>query len=100
MGSRLELHTELLKFAPNVYFQPPSNIKMAFPCIVYAKRPHPKKFANNAAYISKQRYQLTVMTSDADSTVGEELESHFEYCGVTNEFTLDNLHHTFLNLYY
>lgn len=100
MGSRLELHAELLKFAPNVYFQPPSNIKMAFPCIVYARSTRSKEFANNTIYLFKQCYQLTVMTSDADSTVGEELESHFQYCGVTNEFTLDNLHHTILDLYY
>lgn len=100
MGSRLELHGELTKFLPMAYFQPPSNIKMAYPCIVYNKIPKASEYANNHTYKYLQGYQLTVITTDADSQVADNLESHFQYCKITREFVVDNLHHTTLNLYY
>jgi hypothetical protein len=100
MEARLKLHDELTKFLANAYFQPPSNIKMAYPCIVYHKRPKSKEHANDRIYKYMQGYQITVITTDADSTIADDLERHFQYCSINNYFVIDNLHHTILNLYY
>lgn len=100
MGSRLELHDELLKFVPKVYFQPPANIQMAYPCIVYNKTGKDRKFGNDGVYLSTQEYQLMVIEHDPDSGVSDEIEKHFTSCVISQYYTVDNLNHTTLNLYY
>lgn len=100
MDSRLELHDELLTFLPNVYFQPPANIKMTYPCIVYNKTTKSRRFASNHIYFSRQEYDVTVMDKNPDSTVADNIEEHFQYCIVANHYTVDNLNHAKLNLYY
>lgn len=100
MGSRLELHDELLKFLPNVYFQPPSNITMVYPCIVYNKTGKTKEFSNNSLYLSVQGYQIMLIESNPDSTIANEIEKHFQSCVISQYYTVDNLNHTTLILFY
>lgn len=100
MKSRLELHAELVKFYPNAYYQPPSNIQMKYPCIVYNKSGKMKTFASDSIYRNMQEYSLTLIERDPDSTVADEIEKHFDYCSIVNYFTSDNLNHTNLSLYY
>jgi hypothetical protein len=100
MATRLDLHAELRGFAPNVYYQPPSNIQMMYPCIVYNKTIRMRHFANDVIYLSQQEYQITVIDKDPESTVADSIESAFQHCSINQYFTVDNLHHTTLNLYY
>lgn len=100
MTSRLELHDELLKFAPYVHFQPPSNFQMKYPCVVYNKTGKMRHFADNIVYSSQQEYQLMVIDKNPDSAIADSLEEHFEHCVISQYYTVDNLHHTTLNLYY
>lgn len=100
MASRLELHAELLKFLPNVYFQPPPTITMVYPCIVYNKTSKMRHFANDVIYMSQQEYQLMVIERDPDSKVADNLEKNFKSCVISQYYTVDNLNHTTLNLYY
>src|SRR5690606_31195887 len=108
--SRLELHNELLELltriektflsefqpadhviGPKLYYQPPSNGKMSYPCVVYHKTPKHKMFGNNGSYLSKQGYQLTVIDYDPDSMIADEMESHFQHCSINQYLTVDNL---------
>lgn len=100
MGSRLELHDELLKFIPTVYFQPPSTVVMKYPCIVYGKSPKSREFGNDSIYLSTQQYQVTVIERDPDSTIADSIEKYFQNCVISQNYTTNNLHHTTLNLYY
>jgi hypothetical protein len=100
MGDRLNLHNELLTFLSNVYFQPPSNIQMKYPCIVYNKTGRMRHFADDVIYLSQQEYQIMVIESNPDSDVADRIESHFQHCGINQYYTADNLNHTTLSLYY
>jgi hypothetical protein len=100
MPSRLSLHEQLLTFLPNVYFQPPSNIQMVYPCIVYNKTNKIRHFASDIIYLSQWEYNLTVIDRDPDSDVAERIEKHFNHCGISQSYTVDNLNHTILSLYY
>lgn len=100
MGSRLDLQEELEKFLPNVYYQPPSTKTMKYPCIVYNKIPKSKSLANNGVYLSKQGYQLMVIEHDPDSKIADEIELSFWNCSISQYYTVNNLNHTTLNLYY
>ena len=100
MPRRLKLHDELLKFSKNVYYQPPSNIQMKYPCITYNKTGRSRHFGNDVIYLSQQGYQITVIDRDPDSTIGDSIERHFQHCVINQEFTVNNLYHTTLSLYY
>lgn len=100
MPSRLDLHTELLTFLPNVYFQPPANILMKYPCIVYNKTGKNRHFADDVIYLSQQGYNITVIDSNPDSIVADNIEKYFQHCAINQYYSADNLNHTTLNLYY
>lgn len=100
MGTRLELHSELLKYYPNVYFQPPSNYKMNYPCIVYNRSDLYNQYGNNASYILKQEYSVMLIEKDPDSKVAMDMVKNFEYCKIQQYYEVDNLHHTTLNITY
>ena len=100
MGSRLELQTELTTFLPNVYFQPPSNISMVYPCIVYRKDGKYRQMANDNSYILDQGYEIMLIEKNPDSNLADVIERHFQSCVISRYYTVDNLNHTILNLYY
>jgi hypothetical protein len=100
VGSRLDLHTELLTFCPNVYFQPPSNIAMKYPCIVYAKNTKINLYGSDVVHFSKQEYRVTVIDSNPDSGISDQIEETLKYCSEYQRLTINNLNHTILSLYY
>lgn len=100
MPSRLSLHEKLVTFLPNVYFQPPSTIQMKYPCIVYTKSDKMRHYASDVVYLSLQEYNITVIESDPDSDIGDAIEKYFQSCVISQYYTVDNLNHTTLNLYY
>ena len=97
---RLQLHNELRLFYPRVYFQPPSNIKMEYPCIVYNRSNDSVKFADNDVYHEKDAYSVTLIEKDPDSTMAKEIRRHFRHIAIQNYLTVDSLHQTTLILYY
>ena len=52
MGPRLQLHqTPWSVCTDNVYFQPPTNIKLEYPCIVYKRDFADTEFADDNPYM-------------------------------------------------
>ena len=102
MKKRLALHEELCGVlgSRNVYFQPPENLKMSYPCIVYKRSEDWIKHANDRRYIIKEGYDLTVISTDPDSEIPDDILEHFDYCKLDRPFVSDNLNHTTLRLYY
>lgn len=99
MARRLELQTLLETIAPKVYFQPPSNVQMEYPCIRYERDAGDTLFADNKPYRFKQRYQVTVITRDPDSDLKDQVaalpESSYE-----RYYPANNLHHDVFNVYF
>jgi len=100
MGHRLDLQAELAVYIPQVYYQPPANIQMVYPCIVYNKTGKIHKFGNDRIYMWTQEYQITVIEKNPDSGIADNMEAHFQYCKIEQNFSSDNLNHTTLKLYY
>lgn len=100
MGNRLELHSELLTLCPNVYFQPPSNVIMKYPCIVYTKSDKQRLYGSDVIHFSKQVYKVSVIDRNPDSDTADVMEKKFQYCSIDQYFTVDNLNHTVLTLHY
>lgn len=100
MRTRLELHNELLQFVSKAYYQPPSDIRMQYPCVIYAKlTPHTEQ-ANNRLYKKFNFYQLIVVEPDPDSELADRIVDHFQYASINNRAVVDRLHQTTINLYF
>lgn len=98
--TRLTLHDELLKLVDNAYFQPPANIQLRFPCIIYHRDGRNVTHANDDIYLKKTGYQITVVSRDPDSPLPDEVIDHFKKAIITSEFTKDGLYHAVISLYY
>lgn len=102
MASRLELHEELCTIlgSRNVYFQAPSSVKMQYDAIRYELSDKDLKRANNKIYQKTNQYSGVVITRDPDTTIPDEILSHFEMCSFGRPYTSDNLNHYPFTLYY
>lgn len=97
---RRDFHARLQALAPGyqIYFQPPSNIKMAYPAIVYELDRVVKKRADNRTYLQDRRYQVKLITKNPDDPVFDVLASlvHSEF---ERHYTADMLNHFVFNIY-
>lgn len=97
---RLQFHNELKLFYPNVYYQPPSSIKMIYPCIVYNKSRDNAEYADNEVYKDRQAYSVTLIEKNPDSVLAGQMRDHFRYAVIQNYLVKDNLHQTTLIINY
>ena len=97
--SRADLHTKLVAITPNVYFQPPADVSMSYPCIVYKRDDIQKTYADNAAYNRTKRYLLTVIDRNPDSTIVDDI-SALPQCNYNRSFSADDLNHDVFTIYH
>ena len=86
-------------FAPNVYFQPPEETKLKYPCIVYELDDIDAFYADNAPYCFNSRYSLTYITRDPDDEKRYGI-AKLPMCKFDRFFTSDNLNHYTYTIYY
>ena len=101
MAQRSELQTLLVALlgSNNVYFQPPPNIKMQYPCIVYRRDAASTQYADNRLYKNTKRYQVTVIDDDPDSLIPDKV-ANLPLCSFDRFFTADNLNHDIYRLFF
>ena len=99
--NRLALQAELeaLLSSNKVYFQPPSSIKLTYPCIIYRLDGISTNYADSVKYKNKKRYTVTVIDQDPDSIIPSSILS-LDYCSFDRSYVSDNLNHYFFTLYY
>lgn len=103
MGTRAELQAYLQTIADTVngrvYYQPPEDVKLSYPCIIYKRGLIESKHANNKAYMYRTRYDVTLIDHDPDSAMIP-LIVETELADFSTHFTADNLNHDVFTLYY
>lgn len=102
MNSRIELQEKLEKLdgVNKVYFQPPSTIKMVYPCIVYGLGGIRTLHADNILYNGTKRYSVSIIDSDPDSAIPELFLNTFKMAMFDRVYIADNLYHNVFTLYY
>lgn len=100
-GSRVDFHAILEKAAgnTNVYFQPPANIKMKYPAIVYEREDIQNNFADDLVYTQASSYKVTVMDKNPDSEIVKRI-SQLPTARFVQPFTSDNLYHDVFIIFY
>lgn len=101
MGTRLEFQTLLegLQDGLNVYFQPPTNVQVNYPAIVYNRDYRATQFADNKPYRGTIRYQLTVIDPNPDSLIPE-LVAKLPQSIYVRHYTTQGLNHDILYVYF
>lgn len=99
MAPRQQLHDLLLTFVPNVYFQPPTNILLEYPCIIYHRDFADTKFADNHPYDHVKRYMVMVIDRDPDSEIPDKVAS-LPMSLFNRFYTADNLNHDVYNVFF
>lgn len=99
MGQRLSLQTLLETLTPNVYFQPPPNVSMLYPCIRYELNDMDTLFAGNVPYRMIDRYKVTVIDKDPDSGIRKSV-ANLPMCSFDRFYTASNLNHFVFTLYF
>lgn len=96
---RSELSEILHGICDNVYFQPPTNTKLIYPCIVYSNDTIDAIHADNAPYALYLVYSLTYITRDPDNEARFML-AKLPGCTAERFYTSDNLYHYPFRLYF
>lgn len=101
MNKRLKFHDVLLNLlgTPNVYFQPPNNFKMKYPCITYSLMTVNTMYANDRTYGKKSCYLVTVIDSNPDSPIPDKI-GNLPFAQFDRRYVSDNLNHTAYTVYY
>lgn len=101
LDQRLKLQTllETIGVKGNVYFQPPSNLQMNYPAIVYERDDINTRHANNLPYSQRKRYQVTIIDRNPDSLIPDKV-AKLPLCEFSRHFVADNLNHDVFNLYF
>jgi len=101
MGRRLDLQAELVDILNSdyVYFNPPENITMQYPCIVYTQDSEEKLHANDRNYGRHKRYLVTVIDRDPDSPIAEAV-SNLPMCSFNRIYAAENLNHHVYQLFF
>ena len=101
MASRLNLQA-ILEAIPNVkkvYFQPPEDLKITYPCIIYEEARGDTKRADNALYLYRKAYSLLVIDEDPDSEMPDAVRV-LPLCDTGQPYKVDNLNHWAFTIYY
>lgn len=101
MGSRVDLQYKLEEILekPNVYFQPPSSVKLRYRAIVYNLKDIAELHADDLAYQQHRAYELTLIDENPDSEYVAKI-LQLRYCSFDRFFTSDNLNHWVFTLYW
>lgn len=99
MGQRLQLQTLLESFETPVYFQPPANVQMVYPCIRYSRDNTDVLFADNNPYRLVKRYEVMVITDDPDSDLPDRVAA-LPMCRHDRSYPAENLNHYVFTLYF
>lgn len=102
---RLDLDALLRTLMPegaeeNVYFQPPENLTMEYPCIRYNIGFAESSFADNNPHRYTERFQITIIDEDPDTTIRQRLVETLPMCSFNRWYPADDLNHYVYNVFF
>lgn len=83
----------------NVYFQPPSDKRLSYPCIMYELDYVNTSFANNKPYTMTKRYSITYIDKLPDMTIPDKIGA-LPMCTFSRFYTTEDFNHYIYKLYF
>ena len=102
MASRLQLQSELeeLLGSKNVYYQPPENLIMKYPCIRYNLNSGSTRFADNRPYSFDKEYTITLIGYTSNEEMVKKIAMHFPKSRYDRQYKADHLVHDVYTIFY
>lgn len=100
-NGRLNLQSKLETFlgSNNVYFQPPTNLNMRYPAIVYKINNIDSKHADDKNYKLTDVFQVILIVYDPDDPRIHSIMETFDNCRFVTAYEKDGLRHYVYNIY-
>ena len=83
-----------------VYCQPPENLKMKYPCVVFERTNALTMYADNNPYQVTKRYTVTLISKTSDNEEALDKLLTFPMSTYDRQFTNDNLVHDVFSIYF
>lgn len=84
-----------------VYFQPPANVHLEYPCWVIERIDAFQPKANNKTYLFRPSYRCLYMNQDEpDPEILAMIPRRYSNCHYQNHYVVDNIHHDAFVIYY
>lgn len=101
VNKRLELHEKLCELleSKNVYFQPPENIKIKYPAIIYSLDGIRNDTANGNKYRTCKKYSVIFVTDDPDTFFIDKINENTMSTFIRS-YVSDGLYHYVFELYH
>lgn len=99
MGQRSELQTLLETLCEHVYFQPPLNVTVEYPCIIYKRDFAATNYADNNPYNNTIRYLITVIDRNPDSDIPKKVAA-LPRSSFNRFYTAEMLNHDVFHIYF
>lgn len=96
--NRLDLQTMLESFqaaageTPHVYYQPPENVKIVYPCFIYSDSDSGTVYANDEPYLRRSEYIVKYITKNPSPPMAEAMK-RLPKTRFDRHYTAENLHH-------
>lgn len=97
--SELQALFEGILGTEKAYFQPPPNVQMEYPAIVYHRDRADTKFAGNVPYLITSRYQVMYISQSPINEIRDAIAA-LPMCTFDRFYTAKNLNHDVYNLYF
>ena len=83
-----------------VYWQPPTNTKVTYPCVIYERSAIDTDYGDNLGYKNMVRYTITLIGKEPDNDDLIEKLLDIPYASFDRRFITDNLYHDVFDLYF
>lgn len=84
-----------------VYFQPPANVHLEYPCFVLHRNEAYQPKADDFNYLYRPSYKVSYINRDEpDPDVIQQVLERFPHCHYTGHTVVDNLHHDYFTIFY
>lgn len=84
----------------NVYYSPPIDTKLHYPCIIYELSDAIIRYADNKPYYMEMLYTITYISDRADNQETVEKILQLPKCNIARTYNSDQLRHYIFNLYF
>lgn len=101
MKNRLDLQSQLENIlgSKHVYYQPPENLKIEYPAIIYSVNDYTSINADNIKYHNRIQYRLTIVDKKPDNDAIKKI-LELPLSSFDRHYTYNNLNHDVITLYY
>lgn len=101
MARRLDLQAKLIDILNSnyVYFQPPPNVQLKYPCIIYKRDGSEVVHAGDKPYNRRIKYLVTIIDQNPDSEISEKI-AKLPLCIFDRFYSAENLNHDVYKLFF